>query len=164
MTLFFHLKRKKISSLLKKVSDFIFPSFCIHCEEKTLPNRILCSVCSENLVVAHNHPIGALFEENPVSEAFIDYCKKFPTRSVYKTYAAFVVLKYCMQNLSIPHMIYYTHKGFVKKVSKEVARYFQVPNKKLRKKIPYTSLLILTEKSRSTLENLHASHKGIYLR
>lgn len=111
--------------------DFIFPTFCLHCMEKTSGKR-LCTLCAEHLLLSSDPSI--LFDVNLVSSLYIRYVQRHQFLSDIKTVAAYIVLKLDRLENTIPDQIFGKDQ-LTRAIAKQVLFFYGIKRSNTKKKV-----------------------------
>jgi len=115
--------------------DFVYPSFCIYCDEKISFKHLFCLRCSHHLSLSDDL---AIFENNPMTKRLIEYAKKYPHKRLLKSIAAYTSIKYYQIRDTPPICISSSKDPFTRQIAKQTAKYLQKPYKKEKKALNYT--------------------------
>jgi len=79
---------------MKRLLDFIYPSFCIFCSCKIEFKDIFCETCSSYLILEMDDSVLYILEENPIAVTYLKFIRNYlPTKHI-KVLASFAVVKY----------------------------------------------------------------------
>ncbi|MGD2169815.1 MAG: hypothetical protein PVI40_06205 [Chlamydiota bacterium] len=124
------------------ILDFIFPTFCLHCDER-VQKSVICPHCAQFLKITSDECFFIrLFEENPVTKLFVNYVKHHQFPEDIKTLSAFIILKIDQLNWNMPSKI----KGntpFTQKIAKKAQSFIGRSKKNI---ITASTILLAEEK------------------
>jgi predicted amidophosphoribosyltransferase len=127
--------KKILEKIKNNISDFFYPSFCLHCKEKIEKNdRFFCNACSELLILVDpifNMNYFAAFEKMGPGFSLCRALKKENFFKLTKGAAAFMVaqfinLKWPEVDVIVP-MTSFLKKDHIYLLAKEISKILEKP-------------------------------------
>jgi len=151
---------------IKKIIDFIFPKFCLHCLKKSKKD-FFCDECLEHFVFLKNSQNKRVvtFEKIGPANSLLIEVQKAKIKKIIELASSYMVVRYLQLENPIPDMvIYYKNTLCVKILAKKIGKILKrkvvyIRKKSLERKIFFnkTYLLVvdLTEEDFLKKENVY---------